>query len=256
MSFTFGALKKRLRVFVFFLNQNVSSPCNDKFPRSCPCWTSTKRKIQRGHKKVTEVTFNLKWLRVQEKQPFWLSMPDRFSSFEFGNLKHCCAKWHWGFPPSSVFCSLNLLLLSLHALHPFLPQGGVSACNRGKLLKIEEDASHGSLIMELPSWGGAKCLGHGATCILHSSHHLSYCSPFHLNTGSSELYIRQKEGRKFQKQTICQKIKVFSGNWEDSDDANERNKTDSLDTCKLFFTSQHTQKQNGVLLSVSFRFLL
>lgn len=60
-----------------------------------------------------------------------------------------------------------------------------------------------------------------------SSHHLSYFSPFHLNTGSSELYIRQKEGRKFQKQTICQKIKVFSSNWEDSDDANERNKTDS-----------------------------
>lgn len=166
MSFNFGALKKRLRGLFFFLNQNVSSPCNDKFLQSCPCWTSTKRKIQRGHKKVTEVTFNLKWLRVQEKQPFWMSMPDRFSSFEFGNLKHCCAKWHWGFPFTSVFCSLNLLLLSLHALHPFLPQGGVSACNSGKLLKIEEDASHGSLIMELLSWGGDKCLGHGATCIV------------------------------------------------------------------------------------------
>lgn len=185
-----------------------------------------------------------------------MAMPDRFSSIEFGNLKHCCTKWQWGFPLTSVFCSLNLLLLSLQALHPFLPQGGLSACDSGKLLKIEEDASHGSLIMELLSWVGISVWGMGPRVYSNSSHHLSYFSPFHLNTGSSELYIRQKEGRKFQKQTICQKIKVFSGNWEDSDDANEWNKTDSYWILASCFLLPNIPRNKTVYYSVSFRFLL
>ena len=84
MSFKFGALKKILRVF-FFSESKCTFLLNEmiNFNSSWPHCTSAKPKIQSRHKNVTEVTFNLKWPGVQEKQPFWISKFYRLSNSEF-----------------------------------------------------------------------------------------------------------------------------------------------------------------------------
>lgn len=75
--FTFAPLKKRLSFpeskCIFFLNTVINSHW------SCPDYTSMKPKIQRSCRKEIEVTFNLKWLGVQKRQPFWMSKFYRLS---------------------------------------------------------------------------------------------------------------------------------------------------------------------------------
>lgn len=112
-----------------------------------------KLKIQRGHPKVTAVTFNLKWLGVQEKQLFWCqsSKDSQVLSLETIVLSGLEAFYSSAYSFLLIFSSF-LFMLSIQSYHRY-------KCNSGKLLKTEESANHGSLIMKFQTRGRDWCLG-------------------------------------------------------------------------------------------------
>lgn len=98
------------------------------FHRSCPHCTSVKLKIQRGHPKVTMVTFNLKWLAVQEKQLFWCQSSKDSQVLSLETIV-------WSGPAAFYSSAYSFLLIfsSFPSCSPSSPTTGRYKCNSGKL---------------------------------------------------------------------------------------------------------------------------